>query len=80
MKPTAKNIEILKKIGFKPEKGHCNCYVFDKTGWGFNLAYQANFKSLIKRMMKTEFERGKAVILEKIEANSRRITNEDRND
>ena len=60
MKPTEKNIEILTAMGFVPEdKGDLEgWWVLESRGWAFVLTTQKSIKALVKRLMKTEYERG----------------------
>lgn len=58
MKPTQKNLECLKMMGFKPETDDLTGWWTLECGWAFVLDNQRSIKSLVKRLMKTEYERG----------------------
>lgn len=64
MKPSKENVEILKKLGFELEKFKGNDEYDEhaswqlKDCWGFRLSAIPNFKTLITRLIKTNYNYG----------------------
>lgn len=58
MKLTEDNEKLLKKMGFRPIEEDKSWWKLD-NGWSFHIGAIKDFKSLVKRLMKTEYERGK---------------------
>jgi len=58
MKPTEDNKKLLRKLGFRQIEEDEHWWRLD-NGWSFHIDAIKDFKSLVKRLMKTEYERGK---------------------
>lgn len=58
MKPTEENIKALKLMGFKPEDESDYTGWWALDSWAFLLDHQKSIKSLIKRIISTNYLEG----------------------